>query len=55
MIFLIYPFALVWVGVEHRSECFKDKWIPVWMMTYGVFGILMVLVGFSLIIYLMIT
>lgn len=53
MVFLIYPFALLWVGIEHRSECYIDKWIPVWMMVYGLFGILMVAVGFFLIQYLM--
>lgn len=51
---LIYPVALAWVGFDHSSQCFINSMIPVWMIVYGLFGVLMCLLWYTLLQYLMI-
>ena len=49
---LIYPVALASVGIEYANACKIDPRIPFWLITYGLMGILMVIILFILAEYL---
>ncbi len=55
MVALIWPSALAYVAAQHKSECFIDSMIPLWMIIYGSFGIVMTVVGLLFLEYILFT
>ena len=51
--FLIYPTALLYIGIQHvYGECAINYMIPVWMLVYGAVGIITVIFGIILALFL---
>jgi len=52
-VFLIYPTALLYIGIQHvYGECAINYMIPVWMLVYGAVGIITVIFGIILALFL---
>lgn len=43
--FFIYDFLLFHVGVEYKDDCRADKYIPIYLIVLGAFGVLRNIVG----------